>query len=204
MAVVLVVPVVLLLTPGVAGSYRHQQAEGINGVGCTNWDIDWAGTYNHTSYATISLDPRTNTTHTFPSGADRVNHRIVRGPSPGTWTYSSSENWPFVCATEPCVQCPPQLRCSSVAYPGTKTFYADEVSPPSSSAASASGSGGQGSCRVLGASTIYQDIGGACAWIKASGLEAMLAQLISPAYHPSSWLGCSPTLIVANFARIHS
>jgi hypothetical protein len=102
------------------------------------------------------------------------------------------------------VQCSPQLRCSSVAYPGTKTFYADEVSPPSSSAASASGSGGQGSCRVLGASTIYQDIGGACAWIKASGLEAMLAQLISPAYHPSSWLGCSPTLIVANFARIHS
>jgi hypothetical protein len=153
---------------------------------CANSEVDWAGIYNHSSFATISLDPETNETRTFASGADTVDHLISAGPSRGTWVYGSTEHWPFVCATEPCRQCLPQLRCSSVAYPGTKTFYAEEL---------------DSACRVMEASTVYQDIGGACAWIKSSGLEAVLAQLISPAYHPSKWLGCSPTLIVANFHR---
>jgi hypothetical protein len=92
-----------------------------------------------------------------------------------------------VCVTEPCTQCQPQLRCSSLAYPGTKTFYADDIDPVN--------------CVVRAASNVYQDVGGACAWIKSSGLEALLTQLIGPQYSPGRWLGCSPTLIVAKFTR---
>ena len=111
--------------------------------------VDWSSIYNSTSYATISLDPATNKTTSFSPGSDHVEHTIAAGPSPHTFTYASSETWPFVCISEPCTQCQPTLRCSSVEYTGIKIFYAEDVD--------------QRSCQVLTASNVYQDVGGACA-----------------------------------------
>ena len=94
---------------------------------CTPSQADWSGVYNSTSFATIVLDPGTNETSSFSPGSDHVEHTITAGPSPYTFTYASSETWPFVCISEPCTQCQPTLRCSSVEYTGIKLFYAEVV-----------------------------------------------------------------------------
>ena len=72
-------------------------------------------------------------------------------------------------------------------YSGIKIFYADDVDPKS--------------CKVLSASNVYQDVGGACAWIKATGLDVLLTAILSPQYQASKWLSCSPTLLAAKFTR---
>lgn len=121
----------------------------LSAAACPPSLVDWSGIYNSTSYATISFNPATNTTSSFSPGSDHVEHTIAAGPSPSTFTYASSETWPFVCISEPCIQCQPTLRCSSVQYAGIKLFYAEDVDPRS--------------CQVLSARNVYQDMGGACA-----------------------------------------